>query len=131
METSAPPAGTVPIGKPMKVPRSHGFQDRFQSSLDSQAFLPLLTGMTSTGPCRSFEATYRASPRAKRPTATRTMSMPSTRVGLSKVKRCCAVLSSMPIIPMNSPRASDARPRSTEAPSRAPTVRNATTMSAT
>src|SRR5512141_1146834 len=49
VDTSAPPAGTVPMGKPMKVPRSHGFQDRFQSSLDSQAFLPLLTGMTSTG----------------------------------------------------------------------------------
>jgi hypothetical protein len=41
----------------MNVPRSHGFQDRFQSSLDSQAFLPLLTGMTSMGPCRSLDAT--------------------------------------------------------------------------
>ena len=29
---SAPPAGMAPMGKPMKVPRSQGFQDRFQSS---------------------------------------------------------------------------------------------------
>ena len=30
---SAPPAGMTPNGKPNAVPRSHGFQDRFQSSL--------------------------------------------------------------------------------------------------
>jgi hypothetical protein len=29
---SAPPAGIAPIGKPMAVPRSHGFHDRRQSS---------------------------------------------------------------------------------------------------
>ena len=28
---SAPPAGSAPNGKPNAVPRSHGFQDRFQS----------------------------------------------------------------------------------------------------
>ena len=78
-------------------------------------------------------ARRRTAPRraAKRPTATRTMSTPSTRVGLSNVKRCWAVLSSMPIRPMNSPRAREARPRRTEAPSSAPTVRKATTISAT
>src|SRR6476469_2441660 len=31
--SSAPPAASAPIGKPNIVPRSHGFQDRFQSSL--------------------------------------------------------------------------------------------------
>jgi hypothetical protein len=29
---SDPPAGSAPIGKPRSVPRSHGFQDRCQSS---------------------------------------------------------------------------------------------------
>ena len=34
---SAPPAGSAPIGKPNRVPRSHGFQDRCQSSLVIQS----------------------------------------------------------------------------------------------
>ena len=29
---SAPPAGSAPIGKPMAVPRNHGFHDRRHSS---------------------------------------------------------------------------------------------------
>src|SRR3990172_1080025 len=29
---SVPPAGSAPNGKPIAVPRSHGFHDRFQSS---------------------------------------------------------------------------------------------------
>ena len=32
MPISAPPAGMAPIGKPIAVPRSHGFQERAQSS---------------------------------------------------------------------------------------------------
>ena len=31
MGISAPPAGSVPNGKPSKVPRSHGFHERAQS----------------------------------------------------------------------------------------------------
>src|SRR6185436_21118255 len=29
---AAPPAGRLPMGNPIAVPRSHGFHDRFQSS---------------------------------------------------------------------------------------------------
>ena len=32
MPISAPPAGMAPIGKPISVPRSQGFQDRAQSA---------------------------------------------------------------------------------------------------
>ena len=32
MPISAPPAGIAPMGKPMAVPRSHGFHDRAQSA---------------------------------------------------------------------------------------------------
>src|ERR1041384_7738645 len=44
VDTSAPPAGTVPIGKPMNVPRSQGFQERDQNS---RVFHLPPTGMTS------------------------------------------------------------------------------------
>src|SRR5262245_32418878 len=35
--TSAPPAGSAPIGKPMKAPRNHAFHERAQSSRDSHS----------------------------------------------------------------------------------------------
>ena len=75
--TSAPPAGMVPIGKPIAVPRSQGFQDRRQSSFVIQLRQPPVTGMTSIAPCRRRAAMYSVSPTANRPTATSTMSMPS------------------------------------------------------
>ena len=37
----------APIGKPIAVPRSHGFHERFQSSFVIQLRHPLVTGMTS------------------------------------------------------------------------------------
>ncbi|MNL29366.1 hypothetical protein D3C87_1510470 [compost metagenome] len=35
--TSAPPAGSAPIGKPNPMPRSHGFHERCQSSFVIQS----------------------------------------------------------------------------------------------
>ena len=49
MGISAPPAGMVPNGKPMIVPRIHGFHERFQSSHFIQ-MEPLI--------CSSFSSTW-------------------------------------------------------------------------
>ena len=84
---SGPPRrrpGSAPNGKPSAVPRSHGCQDRFQSAR-VMSRRPV-TGSTSTGPCRSREATYSTSPSANRPTATTTTSMPSSSCGMPRVK---------------------------------------------
>ena len=35
--TSDPPAGMIPSGKPIAVPRNHGFHDRFKSLRDISA----------------------------------------------------------------------------------------------
>ena len=76
---SAPPAGSAPNGKPSAVPRSHGFHERLQSSRFMKA-RPV--GMMSGGRWRRWAATHRASPMAKIPTATTTMSMPSASCGM-------------------------------------------------
>ena len=57
VETSAPPAGIVPMGKPIAVPRSHGRHDRAQSCRVIQERQPPVIGMTCTGPLRSWEPT--------------------------------------------------------------------------
>ena len=56
--TSAPPAGMVPIGNPIAVPRSHGLHERRPVLAGViQLRQPRVTGMTCTGPCRRREAT--------------------------------------------------------------------------
>ena len=85
--TSAPPAGMVPMGKPMKVPRSHGFHERRQSSRVIQLRQPRVTGMTGMGPCRRRAATYSVSPTANRPTATSTTLTPSDSARIPIVYR--------------------------------------------
>ena len=84
MGISAPPAGTAPNGKPSAVPRSQGFQERFQSCLPRKG---RPTGMTSAALRRRCAATQRASPRAKMPTATTMTSMPSPSWATPKVSR--------------------------------------------
>ena len=116
------------MGKPMAVPRSHGFHERFQSS--RVIHFPEM-GTRGMGPRRSREATCSASPTAKKPTATMTTSMPSASVGRPRVKRCWPVRLSVPMTAMNSPRASEAMPRAGEAPSIAATVKKASTARAT
>ena len=56
MATSAPPAGIVPIGNPIAVPRSQGLQDLRQSDFVIQDRHPRVTGITSMPPCRSRAA---------------------------------------------------------------------------
>src|SRR3954447_9188536 len=80
--SSAPPAGSAPNGKPKAVPRSHGFQDRRQSSRPIHG---LPTGMTSAGRRRRWAATHSASPTAKMATAITTMSIPSDNCGRPNV----------------------------------------------
>ena len=82
---SAPPAGSAPNGKPYAVPRSHGFQDRFQSCFPIQG---RPTGITSAARRRRCAAIQSASPTAKMPTATTTTSMPSASCGIPRVSRC-------------------------------------------
>ncbi len=117
----------VPIGNPIAVPRNHGFHERAQNSL--VIHLPP-SGTTSTGPCRSRDATYSASPTAKNPTATTTTSMPSASTDMPMVSRGWPLSVSVPISPANRPRASEASPRLIDEPSSAATVTNATTISA-
>ena len=107
------------------MPRSHGFHDRLQSSLPIHA---RPTGMISAGVRRRCAATHNASPTAKIPTATTTTSMPSASSGSPKVSRCCPVVESIPTSPIVSPIASEANPRTRDAPSTAVTATNASTM---
>ena len=78
---SAPPAGIAPNGNPIAVPRSHGFQERPQSSRPMNG---RPTGMISSGLRRRCAATQSASPRAKMPTATTTMSRRSASCGTTE-----------------------------------------------
>ncbi len=64
--TSAPPAGSAPNGKPIAVPRSHGFHDRFQSSGPIHV-RPTRIGVP--GLRHMCAPTQSASPTAKTPTA--------------------------------------------------------------
>ena len=125
---SAPPAGSAPSGKPSADPRSHGFQDRDQSARPSHG---RPAGTTVPVVCRSRLATQIASPKANSPTATTTTSTPSSSCGTPKVIRACPVWVSMPTRPMARPRPRLARPRTTDRPSTAATVVNATAMRAT
>ena len=94
---SAPPAGSVPNGKPSAVPRSHGFHERAQSRAliitDPENF-------SSRSATRfKYVATYSVSPTANSPTATTTTSMPSSSSGMPSVKRAWPVCVSMPMRP--------------------------------
>jgi hypothetical protein len=109
----------------MAVPRSHGFQDRRQSSRLIRA---LPTGMTSIGRRRRWAAVHSASPTAKRPTATTTTSMPSASSGMPKVSRCWPDVASIPMRPIVRPRPSEASPRTRELPSTAVMAMKASRM---
>ena len=125
MGVSAPPAGTAPNGKPSAVPRSHGFQERPQSSRPMKA---RPTGMTSTGFRRRCAAIHSASPIAKIPTATTTMSMPSASWRMPPVSRACPVERSRPTSPIVRPIASPMNPRSLEEPNTAVTRTRASSI---
>lgn len=122
---SAPPAGMAPKGKPKAVPRSHGFQDRFQSSRPIHG---TPTGTTPADWRRRCAATQRASPTAKMPTATTTTSMPSASWGTPKVSRCCPETESIPTMPITSPTTSEANPRTRDEPSTAVTAMKESSM---
>ena len=124
---SAPPAGSAPNGNPYAVPRSHGFQDRFQSCRPIQG---RPTGITSAARRRRCAAIQSASPTAKMPTATTTTSMPSASCGMPRVSRCWPLTASIPIVPMTRPISSEAKPRTRDAPSTAVTATNDSSISA-
>lgn len=117
----------APKGKPISVPRSQGFQERFQSSRFMRA---PSTWMISAGWRRRWAATQSASPTANRPTATTTTSMPSASSGIPSVSRCCPEVGSMPTVPMSRPMPSAARPRILEEPRTVVTAMNASIMMA-
>ena len=107
------------------MPRSQGFQDRFQSCLSIHG---RPTGITSAGRRRRCAATHSASPTAKIATAITTMSMPSASSGMPKVARGCPVSESMPTIPIASPNSSEISPRIFDEPSTAVTATKANNM---
>ena len=77
--TSAPPAGSAPIGKPRPTPRSHAFHERRQSSAVIQSE-PRTASIVSWTPVNR-DATYKASPIANRPTASVVIDAPSSSDG--------------------------------------------------
>jgi hypothetical protein len=125
---SAPPAGRLPMGKPIAVPRSHGFQERAHSCPVIQT-LPL-TGMIWSVSWRMREATQKVSPTAKSPTATVTTSIPSSNCGIPKVNRLCPERVSIPTNPSARPMNRLRNPRATKSPSSAVMVVKASTTSA-
>ena len=60
MPISAPPAGMAPMGKPMAVPRSQGFQERAQSALVIQ--IEPFTASTLSSPATGVAATGGTAP---------------------------------------------------------------------
>ena len=119
MGISAPPAGIAPKGKPNAVPRSHGFQDRFQSCLLIHG---RPTGMTRR-PCGAGAPRPRAPrrrrrcrrPRRPRRCRRRAAAMPKVSRGWPVTGRCRPA-------PIARPSNSAMKPRSREAPSTAVTV---------
>jgi hypothetical protein len=83
--SSAPPAGKRPSGKPIAVPRSHGFHDRAIRRASSTA----IREPAAARRWRPRLATHSVSPIAKSPMATMTGSMPSSRYGMPNVNRAC------------------------------------------
>ena len=75
------------------------------------------TGITSTGLRRRWAAVHIASPIAKTPTATTTMSMPSASSSMPPVSRAWPVERSMPTSPIVRPMKSPMKPRIFEVPS--------------
>ena len=124
---SAPPAGMVPNGKPMAVPRSHAGHERRQSSAVMRGVCAAIGRACSS---RSNTTACSASATANSATATSTTSMPSASAGSPKVKRTCPEIWSMPTMPSASPSASDDSPRKSDAPSSEATAANASTASA-
>ena len=115
------------MGKPMNVPRSQGFHDRFQSSLVIQT-RPLTLCIPSSGAC--WPATAKASPKANSATAMVVTSIPSISCGTPKVSRAAPVRPSMPTQASASPMKSEVKPRSVLSPKVAETVTKASTISA-
>ncbi len=99
------------------MPRSHGFQDRRQSSFVIHND-PLIGSMSALS-CRIREATHRVSPTANNPTAIVTTSTPLSRCWLPKANRGWPVSASIPISPSASPKNRLTRPRTSEVPSSA------------
>ncbi|HUG85716.1 MAG TPA: hypothetical protein VMM13_14215 [Euzebya sp.] len=126
--TSAPPAGIEPIGKPIAVPRNHGFHERCHSSRVIHT-LPR-AGTISSSSWRRRAPTYSASPTANSLTATTTMSRPSNSSAIPKVRRLDPLITSMPISPTPRPRNRLSMPRISDRPSSAATLVKASTMRA-
>ncbi len=125
--SSAPPAGSAPSGKPMSVPRSHGFHDRAQSLLLIQRVRS--SGSTCDAP-GGAAASASVSPTAKRPMATMVGSSPSSRYGTPKVSRASPLRRSMPMSPSTTPTARLSRPAVRDEPSSEAVATKASTMSA-
>ena len=120
MGISAPPAGSAPNGKPNAVPRSQGFQERRQSSRPIQG---RPTGMTSAAVRRRWAATHSASPTAKMADRDHDDVDAVGQQGLAEGEPLLPGDRSMPTRPIASPRPSEAKPRSRDAPSTAVTAR--------
>ncbi len=104
----------------MNEPRSHGFHERFQSSL--LIITESVTLSTSSGPPLGCAASQSVSPMANSPTATMITLMPSYSSVRPKVKRSWPDWLSTPIMPRNMPTNKAVRPRRAELPSTAATV---------
>ena len=94
--------GMMPIRNPSTEPRAIGQADCRHSSRvgnSSRSF----GAVTSPFTCRLGVASN--SPNPNRPTATGTMPMPSPSSLMPNEKRKCPVITSMPMVPKNSPTA--------------------------
>ena len=115
----------VPNGKPIKVPRSQAGQERRQSL---RLMWTRLRRFCVSLVAPSYSTAYRDSPTANRPTATSTISMPSSSSGTPPVYRAWPEIWSMPISPMARPMNSATMPRRVLRPSTALTVVKASSI---
>ena len=110
----APAPGSTPLKKPMPVPRRIGIIERRHSSRVSHR-LPDMR-MISDRPLSRSSRPENTSAIANRPTTTTMKPMPSCSSGRSKVKRCCPLCRSMPMVANISPRNIDSRPLASDGP---------------
>ena len=103
--------GMIPMKNPSTLPRAIGIADWRHSSRfghNSRSF----GRITSLVTCRLV--VERISPRPNNPTATGTMPIPSPSSGISNEKRKCPVITSMPMVPSNRPKAAISKVRASD-----------------
>ncbi len=103
--------GMMPMKKPSTEPRAIGQRDCRHSSRvgsNSRSFGLVTLALTLR------LGVERISPSPNRPTATGTMPMPSPSSGISKLKRKCPVITSMPMVPRRRPNAAISKVRGSD-----------------